>query len=171
MRKKTFVVNHCLFAALLLLLPVAVSGQQSKAKSADAVATVKAFYTFHFAHKFDYTLRGLPQRRKWLDAGLSNLLVAELKKPVKKDEVPELDGDPFTNSQEYPTTFRIGNTKESGANASVEIIFIWKEKDKVIDEKGVEVVLVKAKNVWKIANIISGKEPDDDLLHFLKRKP
>lgn len=157
-----------LFVMLMTCLPIAVSGKQAKAKSADPVATVKAFYTFHFAHKFDYSQRGLVQRRKWLDDNLYNLLVAEMKKPVKKDEVPDLDGDPFTNSQEYPTTFRIGNTKESGTNASVEIIFIWKDNGKTVDERGVEIVLTKTQNVWKIANIISGKEPDDDLLYFLK---
>lgn len=159
-----------MFLGLLTgFLPFAGSGTEAKVKSADAVATVKAFYTYHFAHKFDYTLRGLPQRRKWLDATLYKLLVAELKKPTKKDEAPDLNGDPFTNSQEYPTTFRIGNTKESGTTASVEIIFIWKEKGKVIDESGVEVILAKAQNLWKISNIISSKEPDGDLLKFLQR--
>jgi hypothetical protein len=163
--KKKIVVANCI-ATVLLLLPFAASGGQ--AKPADPAATVKAFYTFHYAHKFDYSARGLLQRRKWLDDNLYKLLVAEVKKPVPKGDAPDLDGDPFTNSQDPPNTFRLGNTKETGNNASVEVIFVWKDKGKVVEERPVEIVLAKSQNLWKIANIISSKDADGDLLKFLK---
>ncbi|MEW6127427.1 MAG: DUF3828 domain-containing protein [Acidobacteriota bacterium] len=163
-------MTHKTIRALLLVIffSFAISGKSNPVQ-AGATATVKAFYAYHFAHKFDYSKRGLLQRRKWLDDTLYKLLVAEVSKPTKADEAPEMNGDPFTNSQEYPTTFRIGNTNESAAKATIQVIFIWKEQGKVIDERPVDVELVKNKNLWKIANIISGSEPDDNLLQFLQR--
>jgi hypothetical protein len=156
--------------ALCLFLPVAGIGQLSNKSSADAAATVKAFYNFHFKNKFDYSARGLKRRQRWLDAKLYQLLLAEDKKSkAKKDEAPELNGDPFTNSQEYPNTFRIGDTRQEYEKAFVEVVFVWQEKGKVIDERSLEVELSKARNLWKISNIINKSSADGNLLHFLQR--
>jgi hypothetical protein len=153
-----------------LLLPVAGVGQLSNKSSAAAAASVKAFYTFHFKNKFDYSAQGLKRRQRWLDAKLYQLLVAEDKKAkAKKDEAPELNGDPFTNSQEYPNTFRIGDTRQEYEKAFVEVVFVWQEKGKVIDERSIEVELSKAGTLWKISNILDKSSPDGNLLHFLQR--
>jgi hypothetical protein len=166
MRKKMPV----LAIALCLLLPVAGVSQLSNKSSADAAATVKAFYHFHFKNRFDYSAQGLKRRQRWLDARLYQLLLAEDKKSKsKKDEAPDLNGDPFTNSQEYPNTFRIGDTREEYGKALVEVVFVWQEKGKLIDERSIEVELSKAKNLWKISNIIDKSSPDGNLLHFLQR--
>jgi hypothetical protein len=162
--------QFCLLAALLVILSATSLSQTPANKGMDAAATVKAFYAFHFAHKFDYSRRGLLQRRKWLDEPLYKALVAEINRPTKLDEVPDLDGDPFTNSQEYPNSFRIGNTKQEASKATVNVIFVWSEKGKVLEEKGLAVELVKSNNLWKIANLISHADPDGDLLRFLQRK-
>ena len=157
--------------ALLILLPAASFGQQPANKSLDAAATVKAFYAFHFTHNFDFSERAIKLRHRWLDENLYSLLLAEWKKSnsANQDEVPDLDGDPFTNSQDPPATFRLGESKQDEKNASVIVFFIWKEKGKVIEERQVEVKLTKSASGWKIANIISGQEEDDDLLRLLKR--
>lgn len=155
---------------LCLLLPVAGVGQLSNKSSAAAAATLKAFYTFHFKNKFDYSAKGLKRRQRWLDAKLYQLLVAEDKKSTAmKDEAPELNGDPFTNSQEYPNTFRIGDTRQEYEKAFVEVVFVWQEKGKVIDERSIEVELSKAGKLWKISNILDKSSPDGNLLHFLQR--
>ncbi|HKP85625.1 MAG TPA: hypothetical protein VJZ26_06000 [Blastocatellia bacterium] len=156
-------------AILLALIPPASFGQKPASSSPDAAATVKAFYTFHFQHKCDFSLPGLKLRHRWLDDALYKLMMAELKKPVKQDEVPDLDGDPFTNSQDPPNSFRVGETKQDDNNASVVVFFLWKDKNKVVDQRRVEVKLTKLANAWKISNVISGKEEDDDLLRLLKR--
>jgi hypothetical protein len=166
MRKRTLV----LAIALCGLLPVAGLAQLSNKSSQAAVATVKAFYGFHFKNKFDYSNKGLRQRQRWLDAKLYRLLLAEDKKAKsKKAEAPELNGDPFTNSQEYPNAFRVGDTREEYGKAFVEVVFVWQEKGKVIDERSIEVELAKSGNLWKISNIIDKSSPDGDLLHFLQR--
>jgi hypothetical protein len=157
------------FALLLFLSGNTLSWTPAN-QGADAAATVKAFYAFHFAHKFDYSRRGLLQRRKWLEATLYKALVAEISKPTKPDEVPDLDGDPFTNSQEYPNSFRLGNAKLEASKAEVQVVFVWSEKGKVIEEKSLEVELVKSNGLWKIANLIDKSNPDGDLLRFLQHK-
>ena len=154
---------------LLALMPISSFGQKPQTKSSDAQATVKAFYAFHIKNKCDYSVGGLKLRHRWLDENLYRLLLAELKKPVKPDEVPDLDGDPFTNSQDTPKSFHVGETKQGDKNASVEVLFYWKEKDKVVDQRKIEVKLTKSANAWKIANIISGSTDDDDLVRFLNR--
>lgn len=154
---------------MLMILPFCGTANKTFAKPQDATAAVKAFYGYHFAHKFDYSKRGLLQRRKWLDDTLYKLLVAEVSKPTKPDEAPDMNGDPFTNSQEYPNEFRIGNAREEASKATIQVVFIWKEKGKVIEERPVDVELLKSKTGWKIANIISGTTADDNLLQFLKR--
>jgi hypothetical protein len=47
-------------------------------------------------------------KRAWLAPELLDLCKAYFKKPVPADDVPEIDGDPFTDSQEYPKLFRVG---------------------------------------------------------------
>ena len=158
---------------LALVLHAPASGlSKPPGYQAAAAATVKAFYTYHFRNKFDYTRRGLRQRQRWLDATLYKLLLAEWVRSdasSKQGEAPELNGDPFTNSQEYPTSFRIGSTNESPTTARVDVFFTWTEKGRVLREERVVVELTKAKTAWRISNIIARSDPYDDLLQFLKR--
>lgn len=151
--------------------PVVSFGQLSNKSSLEAAA-VKAFYGFHFKNKFDYSNRGLRQRQRWLDAKLYKLLMAENRHSAamsKQNQAPDLNGDPFTGSQEYPNEFRIGDTRQEYGKAFVEVVFVWREKEKVLDERNIEVELSKAGNLWKISNIINKSDPDGDLLHFLQR--
>src|SRR5215216_6070498 len=151
--------------ALMLSLSILCLSKELNRKNTAVASTVKAFYAFHFKHNFDYTERGLKQRQRWLDESLYKLLIAESKRSqetTKQDEAPDLNGDPFTNSQEYPNSFRIGKVEQDGKNATVEVIFVWKEKNKGIDQKRVRVQLARSAESWKIANIIA--EGDDDLV-------
>lgn len=154
-------------AILIANLPLSSFGQTSANKPSDAVATVKAFYAFHFQHNFDFSVPGLKQRHKWLDESLYKLMMATMNKP-DNGEVPDLDGDPFTNSQDPPNSFQIDGSKEDKNKASVTVQLLWKDKGKVVDQRKVDVKLTKAANVWKITNVISGDTEDDDLVKLLK---
>ena len=165
---KQSLARCALITALLTLAQNAVLSQSKTVQHADAAATVKEFYTFHFRNKFDYSIRGLRLRRKWLDPTLYQLLIAELKRPSKPDEVPDLDGDPFTDSQEPPASFRISKLVESGEKATGEVVFSWKDKGKVLEERKIEVQLTKSSDIWRIANI-RADHADGDLVQWLKR--
>ncbi|MGA9769391.1 MAG: hypothetical protein WBV94_10140 [Blastocatellia bacterium] len=153
-------------AILIASLPASSFGQ----RPADEVAaTVKAFYSFHFQHDFDFSERGLRLRRKWLDESLYKLLLEDRKKAAaSKDEVVGLDGDPFTNSQEPPNSFQVLQSNYNDKNASVVVQLFWKDKGKVVDQRKIEVKLTKVAGNWKIENLISGDSEDDNLVHLLK---
>lgn len=68
--------------------------------------------------------------------------------PSPADEAPEIDGDPFTDSQEYPTSFRVGAAAMSGDTALVPVRFSWKSGD----QRSVTVVLVPLGG-WRIADL------------------
>ena len=159
-----------LVAAILIAnLPLTSFGQKNAGKAAGASATVKAFYDFHFRHNFDFSVPGLKLRHKWLDESLYTLLLEDRRKAAAaKDEVVGLDGDPFTNSQEPPNSFQVGESKQDDKSASVTVEFFWKDKGKILDQRKVDVKLAKVANVWKITNIISGDSADDDLVKLLK---
>ncbi len=69
---------------------------------------VRAFYAYHLKHDMGFSEAGLRARRRWLAPALFEALLAEARKPGSPDMVPKIDGDPFTDSQEYPTSFRLG---------------------------------------------------------------
>ncbi|HST20434.1 MAG TPA: hypothetical protein VLR90_04925 [Blastocatellia bacterium] len=156
-------------AVLIASLPLTSFGQKTGGPISEAASTVKAFYAFHFQHNFDFSERGLRLKRKWLDESLYKLLLEDRKKAAAaKDEVVGLDGDPFTNSQEPPNSFQVGESKQDDKSASVTVKFFWKDKGKVVDQRKVDVKLAKVANAWKITNIISGDSEDDDLVKLLK---
>jgi hypothetical protein len=157
-------------AILIAGLPVTSFGQQHAAEASEAAATVKAFYAFHFQHDFDFSERGLKLRRKWLAESLYQLLLADRKKSAAaKGEVVGLDGDPFTNSQDPPNSFKVGESKQDDKSASVIVELFWKDKNKVIEQRKIAVKLTKVANAWKIENLISGDSEDDDLVRLLKQ--
>jgi hypothetical protein len=162
-------VALCLAVSWVVLLSASYSAQTSAGESPDPAATVKAFYAFHFQRKCDFSLASLRLEHKWLDESLYSLLVAALKKPAKPDEVPDLEGDPFTNSQDAPNSFQVGDSKTDAKSASVAVSFFWKMKGKITDQTKIEVKLIKTATSWKISNIISGNTQDDDLIRLLKR--
>ena len=79
---------------------------------------VRAFYTFHLAHNKDLTVRNVRLRKRWLTPDLYKLLLDELREAEARkthpDEAPYFEGDPLTDSQEYPDSFRVGNAEVNG---------------------------------------------------------
>ena len=80
--------------------------------------------------------------------------------------VPYMDGDPFTNSQEYPTSFRVGQSAVEGEIAKVDLAFVWKG---VSEQRDMEIRLVRVKGRWLIDNIVNKKD-NDDLVKDLSRE-
>jgi hypothetical protein len=125
----------------------------SDPKEASPAATVRAFYRFHFAHNMAFTRKGLNQRRGWLAPELYEMLMKELTQAEKAtDEAPLIDGDPFTDSQEYPNSYRVGDEVLSDDNAEVKVVFTWKERGRTLRSRPVMVQLHKIGDRWRIAN-------------------
>ena len=120
-------------------------------RHADAgpAALVRAFYTFHFAHDMAFSRAAVRARSRWLAPDLLEQIRAYFARPSDPNEVPAIDGDPFTDSQEYPRTFQVGPERTSGDTARVAVAMLWPEGDR----RAVSVVLTRVGGAWRIANV------------------
>jgi hypothetical protein len=143
------------FAALLILSAHPAFGFARAAKNSGAAETVRAFYRQHFSHDMGFTRSTLRQKQRWLTAELYGLLLYERRRKTPTDEAPHMNGDPFTNSQEYPNSFRVGKVNQSGLKADVEVVFVWRDRNRVVERKRCVVRLLRQRSVWKIEDIIS----------------
>jgi len=149
-------------AALLWLisLPTPVNARQP----GGAMATARAFYTAHLAQGLSL-VKG---KKKWLTPELYGLISTEARKNSSPDEVGYFDGDPWTDSQETPTTFRIGKADVVADKATLEIVFRWFERKKLIDERTCRVKLEKHDGRWLISDIVSHE--GESLLDELRKR-
>jgi hypothetical protein len=152
--------------ALLVVFPLAA---MSGAAPRTARTTVRDFYRFHFAHEMGFTAGAVRQKRRWIASALYRLLLEEMEKQKSKpaDEAPYINGDPFTDSQEYPNSFQVGKANYSGAQAEVSVLFDWKDKGKSVRKRTILVKLTREKNEWRIVNLVY--EDGRDLVTDLKR--
>ena len=132
-------------ALMLATWPAAVSAQRAGGSPA---GVAHAFYRYHFAHDMAFTRAAVRNRARWLSPDLLVLCRAYFARPSPADEPPEIDGDPFTDSQEYPSSFLVGAATIAGDTALVPVTFFWPAGDR----REVTVVLVGA-GAWKIADV------------------
>jgi hypothetical protein len=104
----------CAFAACVVSAASQGTMQaQTKVQQASPPAQrVRAFLRFHLAHDTGFTTRNLEARKAWLAPTLYRSLQYELKRQTafqakNPDEVPFINGDVFTSSQEKPTGYRL----------------------------------------------------------------
>jgi hypothetical protein len=130
------------------------------------VEQVETFYRFHFAHDMGFTADAVKARAPWLSPVLQKICASYFARPGAPDEVPVVDGDPFTNSQEYPKSFQVGAPRVSASTASIPVSFQWADGRK----RSVSVALVMQSRRWLIDDI---RYPDGSSLRSLivKKKP
>ncbi|HXO22865.1 MAG TPA: hypothetical protein VOA87_23355 [Thermoanaerobaculia bacterium] len=115
---------------------------------ARAAAVAQEFYDFHFHHDMAFTVAGVKSRESWFEPGFYQLLLAEAGKPVSPEAAPLIEGDPFTDSQEYPQSFRIGEVHRVGDRVSVQVVVVWPTF-----ERSFQVMLVPHGTRWLIADL------------------
>jgi uncharacterized protein DUF3828 len=116
---------------------------------ASPVAVVRAFYAYHFAHDMGFTEASVRAKAAWLAPALVDLCRAYFRKPVSAGEVPDIDGDPFTDSQEYPTSFRVGPSRSSKTTTQVAVMLAWPHRQRTIS-----VQMMQRHGSWRITNIV-----------------
>jgi hypothetical protein len=87
--------------------------------------------------------------RLYFDPGLAALIIKDRKDANKRGDVPELDGDPFVNAQEWeigPVDIAVRDTAPDKASATVKFSNFKMPTTLVYD-------LVKLKGGWRIADI------------------
>jgi hypothetical protein len=75
----------------------------------------------HMTHDMGFSPASVARKRAHLTPGLLGAIAAYFKRPRLRDEVPPINGDPFTDSQEYPDRFQPGRARIDGARATTPI--------------------------------------------------
>lgn len=163
----------CLVGIMMVLSTSVYS--RSTGQTADsqdqALRTVRSFYTFHLAHNKNFTVRNVQQRKRWLTPELYGLLLKELKQQAADskthpDEAPYFEGDPFTDSQEYPDSYRVGKAEVSGDAAKVTVTLLWSARtSRGRDKRDILVEMTRSAAGWVISDIINneGSRLSDEL--------
>jgi hypothetical protein len=144
-----FRLSFALALSSLLLAPSPAAAAEDRPVLATPGDSVQSFFTFHLAHDMGFSREGVDGRAAWLSPDLLSLCRKYLARPSSPDVVPSVDGDPFTDSQEYPTSFKVGKVRMSGGKATVEVFFAGPETNK----GRVHVLLVQAKGAWLIDDV------------------
>src|ERR1700730_12563578 len=90
--------------------------------------------------------------RRYFEPGLAALMIKDSKDAAKRGDVPELDGDPFINAQDWeigPVDIVVRDIAPDKASATAK----FRKLRDVDEETTVAYDLVKLKDGWRIAEI------------------
>jgi len=124
----------------------------TRAPGALAAATtpsgvVELFLERHYMGGMGFITTSIAPKQQWLTDTLRTKIMAYLARPSSPDEVPEIDGDPFTDSQEYPTRFAVSTAVMKGITASVTVRFGDGYRNRVV-----YYLLHQQSGQWRIAD-------------------
>lgn len=122
LQRRLFALGGLLAALPLCAQPLPASGAGS-ADAAAAQAVVQSLLQQHFKTDMGFSKASVMAKAAQLTPDLQRRLLAQLAKPVPADEVPDIDGDPFTNAQDLPTRFQLEPARLRGAQAEVAVRF------------------------------------------------
>jgi hypothetical protein len=142
-----------LWSILMATLSFTGAWAQEPKAAASPKEVVQKFYEAHFARDMGFTKDSLEAKETWLSPELARLLHQELEKPSNPDEVPNIDGDPFTDSQEYPAAFRLMDVAVKGTSATVRVKFTGPSTSRTI-----KVLLVLQSGHWRIDDFVYDKD-------------
>ena len=147
---------------LILLLGAQAPAASQRANPQDAaLRAVRSFYAFHLARNKDFTVRNVRLRKRWLTLELYNALLNELKREAQEtkahpDEAPYFEGDPLTDSQEYPDSFRVVKAEADGDQAKVTVTLLWSARtSRGRDKRDIVVEVAKKASGWLINDIVN----------------
>lgn len=126
----------------------------SRAPGAFAAATtpegiVERLLEAHFNGDMGLTAAAVENKRPWLRDELHSMIVSYFSKPQPPGEVPSIDGDPFTDSQEYPTRFAVDKALRDGGTATVPVTMADAWRTRTLDYK-----LRRESGGWRLDDIV-----------------
>lgn len=149
-------------------LYTALDGQvlvlQTQPARGDAQAPVRQLLLQQLAEQSAFDAERLARLRAWLAPSLRRAFDAWFALPGKPDEVPYLNGDPFTDSQEPPASLTLGELRQSGAQAW-QTVFV--EFEGGIRRPIVYRLQRQPRGDWRISDIDYGH--DTTLLQLLRK--
>jgi len=109
-----------LFALLLLVMPLNAFAADNAQQAPRA--TVQQLFADHFKNDMGFTRDTVARKRNWLTPGLNQEIDTYFRQPFRADEPPPINGDPFTNTQEYPSAFQVGEVVMDAGKANVPVV-------------------------------------------------
>lgn len=138
-----------------------------------AATVVRAFFRYHLAHDMGFTRANIMRRQQWMTPELRRALMSEFSRMAAysrthPDEAPYINGDPFSDAQDTPRTFRVGAATGDSETARVPVTFIWNTGNRASDQTRCTVELRRIGGRWLINNIAYPSR-NSDLLSDLSR--
>ena len=161
-------ISSTLLLSILQLCLASPSQQHAVSRQPDPSEVVQKFYTSHFYGNKSFTAAGIKRKRSWLSPELYDLLIAEASRKYTPDTVPDIEGDPFTDSQDYPQKFVVGKSDVSAEKATVDLALHWISRGKITERRAYKVELTNKSGSWLISNIVY--RPNEDLIGLLKHQ-
>lgn len=97
------------------------AGAQASTRSPEGV--VQRFLEAHFAGDMAFTPQSVGAKSAFLSKALAEKIRMWFAAPQSADEAPEINGDPFTDSQEYPVRFAVGADDRKAAGVEIPVEF------------------------------------------------
>jgi len=114
---------------------------------AQARDNVRQFYSFHFGNDMKPTAENLKLRESYLTPALYNVVSSRLEQDAATGH------DYFTDSTDYPRTFKIGVcTVESPEKVDFQIQIYWRDERGTV-QKDLHVDAVKTPDRWLIDKV------------------
>lgn len=117
--------------------------------AASPEATVQLLLVHHFATNMDFSRSSVAAQSSRLSPLLVDKFNRWFARVAGSDEVPELNGDPFTDSQEPPTQFELAPAKLQGDRAELTVTY----RGEGATPYSVHFDLVRVKNAWRIDDL------------------
>jgi hypothetical protein len=137
--------------SILLLSATLVLGAQDPSLDS-ARKLVQTFYEAHTKGDMGFSEASLKAKAKFLAPDLLKTCLAKRAEDAAKgsDTVPDVDGDPFTDSQEYPDGFKVGKIRSTEGGARVPVTFTWKAGN---PPRTLTVILKNLTSGWRIDDL------------------
>lgn len=113
-----------------------------------AAEIVQELLVTHFTHEMAFTPESVALKRGFLSAGLLVAADAYFARPSSPDEVPAIDGDVFTDTQEYPDRFTLGTIRATARRTVVRVHFAGEQLKRRVDY-----VLIREGGRWVLDDL------------------
>lgn len=141
-----------------------LSSTPGTSATADAPeGVVQALLEAHFSADRGFLQPLIANKTRWMSTALLEAVATYFSKTRPEDEVPPIDGDAFTDSQEAPTRFAVGKARVDGDNAEVDVRFADAWTTRHLTYR-----LVRENKAWKLDDIRSGAADDRGLRDILE---
>lgn len=120
----------------------------SRASATAAEGVVQRFLEAHFANDMGFAKTAMQRKAGFITAGLNVLTTRYFAVPGNPNEAPDINGDPFTNSQEYPTRFAVGAAATTASTSTVRVRFSDAMRVQIVTYQ-----LRRENNVWRIDDV------------------